>query len=210
LRELLSELREKENDVDILLKHIKEYDMDYVEITAILKSSFILLLYNLIESTTCSCLEKIHQESSCYEYSCLSDKIRSVCEKYYFWKVENEKRKNSIQEKLNSGEFRMPPFRNYRKKLKGKAISGNIGAEKLKEIAQSYGVDLVDLVLYENDIFMVLTKRNDLAHGKYSFQGSCRQLTFRTISSIKDSVIAAMQELVESTIYFLDQKQYLK
>lgn len=73
------DFEEKRLEAEILINHIQDVSNETgsVNKVAILKSAFIILLYNVIESTAVLILERVHEKVSRHQYSELSEQLKS-------------------------------------------------------------------------------------------------------------------------------------
>lgn len=204
-----SDFEEKNIDIDILLNHINEVSLSKggnVHKVAILKSSFMLLLYNTIESTVSLLLEKVHETIAAHNYSELSDKLKLLFVEYYFVGQSGNKHKQYLDMiMLNSAQF--PSFNEFGKRVK--TFSGNLDAREIDNVLSRYGIGKIQSDKREK-LLIVKNLRNKIAHGEVMFKESCRNLTISELDQIRDATVLAMQDAIEKTEYFIEQSRYLK
>ena len=82
LRTALDEKKAEAEQLLEIIEHIKKQDLSITK-TAILKSAFILLLYNMIESTTFLVIERIHEKVSSEHYAQLGMHMRKVWVEFF-------------------------------------------------------------------------------------------------------------------------------
>lgn len=204
-----SDFEEKKIDIEILLNHINEVSLSKgsnVHKVAILKSSFMLLLYNTIESTISSILEKVHETASIHNYGELSDKLKLLFVEYYFVSQNGNKHKQSLDMViLNSAQF--PSFAEFGKRVK--SFSGNLDAREINKVLSKYGIGEIQSKKRDK-LLIVKNLRNKIAHGEVMFKESCRNLTISELDQIRDATELAMQDAIAKAEHFIEQTRYLK
>lgn len=178
----------------------------------IMKSNFLLMLYNLVEATFTTGMmeiyEQLKQENCSYED--VIDEIQNIWRDYKVKEVY----------KPESG---LTAYTNRVRKIvvditqnvplaltKGMLnINGNLNAKQIKEICDRhrirYRVTDDHLTLEK-----VKKKRNSLAHGDESFSRCARDLTLSDLETIKDTVLLFISEILEGMEKYCDEKQYLR
>jgi hypothetical protein len=177
-----------------------------IEETTILKSSIVLLLYNTIEGSFSSILESLFNfiSDNKMEITKLNKGLQKIYYKYYIVCIGN-----------NPSEFskiRMKPdltdvsFKNITEKLK--LFSGNLDAQKIREISLSIGIGIpkkIKKVQIGDKLLFIKNLRNKLAHGECSFSDACRDITLEEIDDICvdakkfiDKVIERFSDFVET------------
>jgi hypothetical protein len=204
-----SEFDEKKVDISLLLEHISEVSLlreSNVHKIAILKSSFMLLLYNTIESTVSALLEKVHEKASEHTYDELSEKLKSLFVDYYFISQNGRMHKRHLDMVIvNDAQF--PEFSEFGKKVK--TFSGNLDAREIDNVLSKYGIGKIQSQ-NKDKLLVVKNIRNKVAHGEVMFKESCRNLTISELSTIKDATVNALQDIIQKTELYLTQTRYLK
>lgn len=202
-----ADFEEKIEEADILLKHVEDLisQNNSVQKSSILKSAYIVLLYNIIESTTRLVFERIHDDLSYCGYQQLSEKIQLLFVDYHFKKQSDKTYKLNIDNTF-SNTLKFPVLEDYTKKVT--LFSGNLDAKRLNELLKKYGIG----PLTSRNKHMLLTvknKRNKLAHGEDMFKDSCRGYTVKELATLKDAVYSTMKQLIDLGDTFLTSKTYL-
>jgi MAE_28990/MAE_18760-like HEPN len=158
-------------DFDRRVKEIEEYIL-YLEslelqtgisvtLMATMKSSAILMLYNLVESTMTNIVQAIfdHLHNSSIGLSSLNDVMKALV-------LKNVKKRNpnKLVEKMRASSLDVAIASFDRTDV----YSGNVDSQKIRETLTEFGVvrpgKLTEAVLLE-----IKNVRNDLAHGAQSF-----------------------------------------
>jgi len=197
----------KRKEADILINHIKELSSKTgnVDKVAILKSAFIMLLYNVIESTAVSILERVHEKIVRYKYSELSDQLKTLFVEYYLF-GENKKKQQSTLNSVIDNSLTFPEFEELIKKIS--LFSGNLDSRELTKIMGRYGIGKITSSNKEK-LLIVKNNRNKIAHGEVMFKECCRNSTFEELSLIQLAVFDALDQMILSTETYLDQKRFL-
>lgn len=203
-----TELEEKITESSILLNHLQEVEnkSGTIQTSAILKSSFVVLLYNIIESTTRVIFEVVHDNLSQYTYNQLSEKSKTLFLNFYFNNHPNKTYKKHIDEIL-SNKLTFPILDEYTKKIS--LFSGNLDARFLNDLLKKYGINPLTCN-NRKDLLRIKNKRNKLAHGEESFINSCRGFLVRDLIKFQKAVHDTMMQLITNTKAYLENKSYLE
>lgn len=178
----------------------------------IMKSNFLLMLYNLVEATfTTGMLEiydQLKQENCSYET--VIDEIQNIWRDYKVKEVYRPESglatyTNRVHQIVKDITQNTPMA--LSKGMLG--INGNLNAKQIKDICDKhrirYRVTDDQLVLEK-----VKKKRNSLAHGDESFSRCARDLTLTDLEEIKDIVLLFISEILVGMDKYYDEKQYLR
>ncbi len=214
------------NDFFILISHISQSNAalfmgenDTVRISTLqktsLKATCILLLYNLVEATVTTALNRIHHHiiASNKCYTDFSDEIKSLVLSYYY-KAVNENRNNDLNTVNFLREFISISHNesfvsvSYENMVKFYSLySGNLDAKKIKQTLQKYGI-ICDKKTSE--LQLIKNNRNKLAHGEISFCECGRDLSFEQLVVLKDKTYEFLEEVVGEIKDYVSNQQYLK
>lgn len=206
MKQILADVNSRSNSCATLLEHIKKLEDNYGKIleSSILKSSFLLMLYNNIEATLYACFEKIHATANSLTYNDLSLPIKKICAEYHF---KDNKKPFDMVEKLLSTSIKLPLLDEYGKKIQ--LFSGNLDERKINAISKVYGIPITRLS-GTKDMVTIKQKRNKLAHGQETFSASCRGYTSRELGNMKKNCETFLQNFLSNIEYFLTKKMYQK
>jgi len=213
MQNTLDILEDRKNEIDLYylaLVDIETISDDYNnnrhifndEFIKILKSNFILLLYNLVEATIVSGIEEIYSKIKNEEckYNFVIPEIKRIWSNSQFKLKEN---KNVSRDKIIDSIIN--DIINIDKSSIG--ISGNLNDSKIREICKYHGI------LYSQSngskLSEVRNKRNSLAHGISSFTECCRDLTINDLEQIKDEVLNFITSILEDMKKYHDEKLFL-
>ena len=202
-----ADFKEKCDEAEILIKHIGSLSKEKGNINkvSILKSAFILLLYNMLESTTVLVLERVHERVSSHQYNELSDKLKKIFIEFYLLN-ENSKKQQGKLDLIIANNLTFPLFTDYSKKVN--LFSGNLDARELSAVIDKYGIGKITSD-NKAKLLIIKNKRNKIAHGEEMFKESCRNLTTRELDLIKVATFVALEQMLNMTKLYFEQKRYL-
>ena len=204
--------REKEvnlyfNNIKLIDERINNNEIKYdkniydSEFFKILKSSFILILYNLVEATISEAIDDIYNEiNGKYKYDLVIPAIKKI------W--INNKIKTVSENGLLTEEI-IDSIVNDIIEIKKErlSISGNIDDNKIRKIFKKHNIKFRHID--GSDLKFIKEKRNFLAHGINSFTDCARDSTIQDLEIIKDNVLNFIFEMLKDMQYYYDNKLFL-
>jgi len=185
--------------------------VDNAKFFRIMKSNFVLMLYNLVEATTTSGMLEIYEalKDNTTSYDMLITQIQKIWREYKIKEIYKPDSKlqtytKRVEEIINTITQDIPI--ELHKNMIG--IDGNLNAKRIKEICDRHSIRyrVIDDNLVLEDI---RKKRNALAHGDDSFGRCARDLSVADLESIKDVVINFLSGIVEGMEQYCINKKYL-
>ncbi|WP_447881411.1 MAE_28990/MAE_18760 family HEPN-like nuclease [Serratia fonticola] len=181
--------------------------------TMVLKSSVVIMLYNVVESTVSRVLYKIHEViiSEDVKYYELSKSIRNLMIIYFHKNREkNPDIHNSIDVIHSTIDFinGINGFNlNYTEMAKFYSLySGNLDARQVRKVFQKYEISISDNI--GECLKNIKTGRNKLAHGEISFEEYGRDIVINVLDSYISDVHVFLSSVISSTEIFLNEKKY--
>jgi hypothetical protein len=172
------------------------------EMQCILKAQFLIVLYNMVESTVYDCLNAIYDTilDEKLVYSKLSMEMKNMWQSYLH-------RNNLLDKNKTDKELENMPI--YFENL-AINISGNLDFRKIKEIFEKHGciLDLSKRDLIGESLLIVKSKRNSLAHGDISFSTCGSNYLLSDLKKFQEHIIICMEDVVDKTYNFLKEKKY--
>lgn len=166
------------------------------------KGLFLLLLYNIVESTVCDCLNKIYDTIADEEltYGELSDDMKKM------WRNSLRRAKDPNVEKTDA---ELSSIKVIFKEL-AVNISGSLDIRKIFEVFSKHGctLDATNRENYAESFLTVKSKRNTLAHGNISFSHCGSMYVIENLKKMKSDVLSFLQEVVRQTGEFIDNQGY--
>jgi hypothetical protein len=210
MNSVMADFQERSDSVKSLLSHIESVSSinGNVDITIILKSGFYVALYNNIEATIYSILERVHEECNKCHFVDLSPKIKDKFLHYHFGNGDlNIKRKRKLAEDFASSNLTFPYLSEYQKVKT--VFSGNLDCFKIREVFKSYGIIVGNVKGNAEHILLVKNKRNKIAHGEQSLSEAGLQVTNKKLGEVQKSVNEALFDFISYADLFLNQRQFL-
>lgn len=208
-----------ENTVSNILNKLNIHSFDF-EINNIFKSITVLLLYNLIESTV-SNMDK-------FILTYVSELQLKFCEVSLhfqkYWVMHHSKFNKNIVletsikllEKIQTIEI------DVRKQIEenSKEFQGNLDPRNIDILLDGYGIEATKHQMLEREFARInfkniVTWRNDLAHGKYSFENFGRTLRYNDqtendIIELKKSCLDLLEIMLFNVDKFIEDESYRK
>ncbi|EGQ7859480.1 TPA: MAE_28990/MAE_18760 family HEPN-like nuclease [Vibrio parahaemolyticus] len=199
--------RERLEEATKLLEHISSLtDSGGVVESSIIKSSYVLLLYNNLEATVSSSIEHLHDCASVCKYDELSEEFKKIYADFHHYNIS----KKNVKEHLDntfSGDFKFPSYSDYCRKVT--IFSGNIDVKSLNDFNKKYGIARLDLRgKTPENILVIKNKRNKLAHGEESFRKSCRSHTIAELQELGDSLKKLLDKFIELIEGFVNDEKF--
>lgn len=181
--------------------------------TPVLRSSVVLSLYNIIESTITQTLTKIHNEinASKVNYNNLSKEIKDLALIYFY---KHKSKRNDIHESIDvlhhtvdlirgKGFFNIP----YNEMIESYQLySGNLDSRIIRKVMKKYGVVISES--HGTRLHAIKNGRNTLAHGNKSFEEFGRDMVVPTLNIYLSDVDCFLSEVITSTRDFIRDKKY--
>jgi uncharacterized protein (DUF2267 family) len=204
VRAELAEKKEEANLLLVLTNEVGALDNGVIK-AAILKSTFVLLLYNMIESTMSMIFERIHDKLAAEHYQNLAPELQKVWVDFFFVKNSPDLFHKHL-DKTISQTLSFPSLSDFTTRIK--LFSGNLDAQKLHGLLKQYGIGVLQTHGKERLLF-VKNKRNKIAHGEETFKDSCRDLTNSDLTEIRDAVFRALDSIIAQAEVYLQEKKYV-
>ena len=183
--------------IDILGQQT-EKDID-TNLSTILKANGFLLLYNLVEATIRNSLKAIFVSvhSQNLTFRDLTDNLRKLWIKQ---EIKNIKHEDIFLLSKQILENELMQF-----KAECINISGNIDAQKIRDIAKQFG--------YQGtrdgrDLITIKEKRNKLAHGEYTFSEIGKDYTVRELIDFKNNTKSYLDDILLNIEQYINNKGY--
>lgn len=195
-----NEYSSKIKSCEIFLDHIitMEEKNNSVKVLPVLKTSFILSLYNLVESTVTDTLTALHDHLLSYKFLDLSEPLKELFGKYF-------KNTSDSLEKIIESNFSIPSYKSFDKYLK--LYSGNLDMRKIRDIFRKYGMQL-KFSKQGKELLFVKNFRNKIMHGEIDFL-SGRSKTSNELKKIFSELKCNFIEFFNCFDSYMKEKKYL-
>ena len=173
----------------------------------VLKSSMILILYNILESSMVQLLTRVHDELMQHEFRRLKDNIQYKIVSFHVEKKRAKLILDVILEKIIKSEFYLPNFDDL---SKNKTIfSGNVDNQKIQEIFKEYGIKVLTCE-EKKDLVKIKNARNKLAHGEQTFEEFGKNISDTEIEGWLLSAEKSISQAIENIEFFIIHKNFLR
>ena len=167
------------------------------EMQCIAKAQFLIVLYNLVESTVCDCLNAIYDAimDDGLVYGDLSEEMKQIWRAYI-------QRKNIPRNLKSENEIINTPII-----FDGLAvnISGSLDYRKLLDVFSKHGCVLDDSkrLVIADSFLTVKNRRNLLAHGNISFSECGSNYLLSDLLKFKLDIVNYMEDIVKKINAFI-------
>lgn len=196
-------------DCSIICKDIngivKEKIIDN-ELAKIMKANGFLLLYNLIEATIRNSISAILNSISTDKltFKLLSDNLKKL---WINQEINNTKDISKFKEKVSELSEKILNASLLEFSQECINISGNIDAQKIRDIAKKFGY------LEPKDgrgLQTIKDKRNQLAHGEFTFSDIGKNYTSNDLIEYKSEVVSFIEGVLNNVEVYINTKGYKK
>jgi hypothetical protein len=175
-------------------------------INKILKANLLLMLYNLVESTMSNAIEEIHNsiDTSSVSFNDLRREFKTVLIGY-------------LKKHLNPNDF-VTSINDISKDIikkcfvKQKLFNGNIDSRKIKEISSEYGFSCTtnyNRTKHGKCLVDIKGKRNDLAHGIFSFTEVGKDYSTDDLKKMKEETVNYLDEILNNIKTYIANREYI-
>lgn len=172
------------------------------EMQCVAKAQSLILLYNLVESTVCDCLNAIYDaiQDESLIFGNVSDDIKNMWRNYL-------KRKNLPEKTKSDNDIINMAIRFDRLAIN---ISGSLDFRKIQEVFSKHGclLDNSSRDAIAQSFLVVKNKRNLLAHGNISFSECGAHYLLSDLQKYKEHIVDYMQDVVNKTCDYIANKAY--
>lgn len=174
------------------------------ELTTILKANGFLLLYNLVEATIrtsiVAVISSIHASSATFRD--LSENLKKI------WIKQKTKEVNGEHSPERIMQIAKAILDNELMTFERDCIniSGNIDAQKIREILKQFGGNEIS---DGRNLKTIKDKRNNLAHGEFTFSEVGKDYTIVDLINYKDDTIQYLSSVLDEIKDFITNQKYL-
>jgi hypothetical protein len=170
------------------------------DLAKILKANGFILLYNLVEATVRNSINAIfcsvHSQNLTFKK--VTDNLRKM---WIVQEIKSIKKEDvfALSKKILENELLV--F-----KAECLNISGNIDAQKIRDIAKQFGYPESR---NGRDLVTIKEKRNKLAHGEFTFSEIGSPYTVQDLINFKESAKAYLSDVLKNIEQFINDKQFV-
>lgn len=201
-------LSERTKEINFYVAYLPTIE-DVVDETLfkVMKANTLLMLYNLIEAVISNSIDAIRDsiyKNTEIEFDSLKEEIKIQIIKDLKKNISPEnlvKRTQKISNDIIKLSF-------DRKKIS----DGNIDLPKISELAKIYGFEIKGSIYSETNhgdtITIIKDKRNDLAHGTYSFSEIGKIYSFEDIQKMSNQTIKYLEYITNNIEIYIQNQHY--
>lgn len=176
------------------------------ELAKIMKANGFLLLYNLIEATIRNSISAILNSISTDKltFKLLSDNLKKL---WINQEINKTKDISKFKEKVSELSEKILNDKLLEFSNECVNISGNIDAQRIREIAKKFGY------LEPKDgrgLQTIKDKRNQLAHGEFTFSDIGKNYTSNDLIDYKSEVVTFIENVLNNVETYINAKGYKK
>ncbi len=197
---------ERKAEIEVYFDFLKNYNSTGADdnLFKILKSNLLLMLYNLVESSMSNAIEAIHNNihSNTISFNLLKNNFKSLI-------IKNTKQINPNDLISKIKDIATDIVKHSFKK--DELFSGNVDSRKIKELGSQYGFNSdTDYAKTKHGTHLVTIKgkRNDLAHGVFSFAEVGKEYPIEDLEDMKDTTICYISEILDNIESYLLNREY--
>jgi hypothetical protein len=202
---------DRKNEINTYFDYLNQYQPKNADdsLYKILKSNLILMLYNLVESSISNAIGEIHNSihSKHVSFNDLKIELKNLI-------INHIKNVNSKKIVENINDIATDIIKHsFNKEVKKRLFNGNIDSRKIKEFGDKYGFDSNTNFAktgHGNCLVTIKDKRNDLAHGTYSFTEVGKEYSIQDLESMKDNTINYIESILNNIEQYLQNDMFKK
>lgn len=181
------DMRKRFKDIELVYRILKKESKEgsylaKVEYQVILKSSILLMLYNAVEGTMSSIMERFFDSIQDEDISLdkMNDTLKNL---FYGYHLKTIKEIKDLRKFKKYDEFSIYSVSYKEMDKQHKFFSGNLDAKEIKKVLKLIGISTND-AFKESALKEIKDKRNALAHGEISFSEASQKYTNRELLGI--------------------------
>lgn len=172
------------------------------EMQCALKAQFLIVLYNIVESTVCDCIYAFYDSIADNEltFADISDEMRTIWRNYL--KNKSNPNWNKTDAELMNMAIRFEDL--------GTNISGSCDIRKIFEVFSKHGCYLnpTNRSKYADSFLTIKNRRNRLAHGNISFSECGSYYMVSDLEKFKNDILNGLLEVVTQSKDFISRQHF--
>ncbi len=168
-----------------------------------------LLLYNLVESTIRNSITEIYIKikEDKVSYQNLSGQMKKIWLRKTRKSLVERGRNNGIEGEISGIIDNIIKKEIIELTINDTRISGNIDAQRIRELAKENGFDIVkDGSILKN----IKEKRNFLAHGNQTFDDIGKNITYKDLDKYREDTFSYLTQVIQNIETFIEKQEYKK
>lgn len=198
-----NDLKNRFGDVEIMIQMLDHKSNQKMESQLLLKSSILLMAYNIVEGTMSNLLvelfDKICEKKVPIDQ--LPPAFQNLVYKYHLKRIGNKEKELKKLYESDKEKICEISYLELSKYLK--LFSGNLDAKEIREISKKFGVVIVQRG-QDSLLLTVKNTRNSLAHGEVTFKNASQDITVKKLKEIVEAVHMYMNYIVDEYEKFIN------
>ena len=212
--ETIADFQERQNEIRFYydtISHLPDADDEHKRLFKIMKANFLLMLYNLIESTiTNGFLElykAINDEGAAYKS--IIHELQLLWAEYEVSQIYSPTtlRKTYVKRMQEVADI-VANERKISMEDSNLDAEGNLDARKIKNICDHHGIRYT-LSANGDCLYIIKTKRNNLSHGDLSFSECGRDFTIEDLCQMMNETFTFLSDILKGMKEYEVKKKYL-
>lgn len=196
-------------EIEAYYKFLEEYINTNTdkELSKILRSNLILMLYNLVESSIANAIEAIHNDI--YAKNVSFDSLNQELQKVLIKQLKSNINPHDFVVSINNLALDVVNKCFQKRKIS----NGNIDNTTINRLARDYGFDFnttYDRTKHGKCLEEIRGRRNDLAHGTFSFTEIGKEYTIEDLEKKKNETINYLSEILDNIDIYLSNRHYIR
>jgi hypothetical protein len=196
-----TDTKKRFEDIQIMLNILNENEK--VDRQLVLKSSLILMVYNVVEGTMSNLLTELFDFIVKNKLSIdrLPQRLQDTMYTYHLKEIGNSPKRLKQFSESDGITLSNISYLEINKYLK--LFSGNLDSRSIKEISHKLGITLPDSI-DEPSLLQVKNSRNKLAHGEKNFCNMCQDITLSEMKKLCEKVEVYLERVTSTYEDFLN------
>lgn len=199
--------------IEVLKPDTSIITLDNHRFGRMLKSNFLLMLYNLIESCVKQGFEEIYSaiESRGLPYKQVSETLRDIWSGYEIsLAIHDDSTQNTYAQRVKKIIKQVISETPLIIAKGAMNVSGNLDAKQIRNLLKKHQITFVETNAGEkHHILSVKNKRNSLTHGDESFDEAGRDFTTDDLKKFKDEVFIFINDVLNAMKIYYDQQLFM-
>ncbi len=202
-------IAERQNEINLYFEHLEKIEKEVDKtLFKIMKANILLMLYNFVEAIVSNSIDEIRDQiynDIDVSFDHLKVEIRTQILKDLKKNISPEnfvKSCNYVSNDIIKLSFK-----------KEEISKGNIDRSTIIELATIYGFNVKQSnygeTAHGNTLKVIKDKRNDLAHGTFSFAEIGKDYSIQDIEYLKNKTIAYLNFVVSQIDIYIEEKKYM-
>lgn len=186
--------------------------IDVLRLNTSIKANTVLMLYNAVEATVTSCLNKVHAVINLehIKFNELTNEMKKLFAMYYGSSIDKAGTLSNemdyvllFVDLLQSEQCINITYKELSDNYQ--LYSGNLDSKEIKSVLSKYGIDFQEAC---SELQTIKKDRNILAHGEQSFEELGRRLSKEQLQVMCNKTFVYLEQMIDEISDYLSEKRY--